>query len=79
MPVGDPRDRFFYPTPTLMMDSYNQSHMGLDARKPVLGGLRTTKVQTCNYQDDLDDLLNIDNPYFKQMVDQIYLTGLQLN
>ena len=27
----------------------------------------------------LDDLLNIDNPYFKQMVCQIYPTELQLN
>ena len=27
----------------------------------------------------LDDLLNIDNPYFKQMVVQIYPTELQLN
>ena len=27
----------------------------------------------------LDDLLNIDNPYFKQMVNQIYPTRLQLN
>ena len=27
----------------------------------------------------LDDLLNIDNPYFEQMVCQIYLTELQLN
>ena len=27
----------------------------------------------------LDDLLNIDNPYFKQMVGQIYPTNLQLN
>ena len=26
-----------------------------------------------------DDLLNIDNPYFDQMVDQIYPTLLQLN
>ena len=26
----------------------------------------------------LDDLLNIDNPYFKQMVGQIYPTELQL-
>ena len=25
------------------------------------------------------DLLNIDNPYFEQMVGQIYLTELQLN
>ena len=22
-PIGDPRDRFFYPIPTLMMDAYN--------------------------------------------------------
>ena len=27
----------------------------------------------------LDDLLNIDNPYFEQMVGQIYYTELQLN
>ena len=27
----------------------------------------------------LDDWLNIDNAYFKQMVSQIYSTGLQLN
>ena len=27
----------------------------------------------------LDDLLNIDNPYFEQMVNQIYPTELQLN
>ena len=26
-----------------------------------------------------DDLLNIDNPYFEQMVSQIYPTKLQLN
>ena len=25
----------------------------------------------------LDDLLNVDNPYFEQMVSQIYLTELQ--
>ena len=29
--------------------------------------------------DILDDLLNIDNPYFEQMVGQIYPTELQLN
>ena len=28
---------------------------------------------------DLDDLLNIDNPYFDQMVGQISPTELQLN
>ena len=44
----------------------------------------------CNNQTDiieafnstsryLDDLLNIDNPYFEQMVGQIYPTELQLN
>ena len=27
----------------------------------------------------LDDLLDIDNPYFEQMVSQIYPTKLQLN
>ena len=27
----------------------------------------------------LDDLLNIDNPYFKQMIGQIYPTELQSN
>ena len=27
----------------------------------------------------LDDLLNVDNPYFEQMVGQIYSTELQLN
>ena len=27
----------------------------------------------------LDDLLSVDNPYFEQMVGQIYPTGLQLN
>ena len=27
----------------------------------------------------LDDLLNIDNPYFKQMASQIYPIELQLN
>ena len=27
----------------------------------------------------LDDLLNIDNPYFKQMISQMYPTELKLN
>ena len=30
-------------------------------------------------QDYLDDLLNIDKPYFEQMVGQLYPTELQLN
>ena len=29
--------------------------------------------------DNLDDLLNIDNPYFEEMVNQIYPPRLQLN
>ena len=28
---------------------------------------------------NLDDLLNIDNPYFEQMVGQLYPTELRLN
>ena len=32
-----------------------------------------------NQADVVDDLLNIDNPYFEQMVSQIYPTELQLN
>ena len=39
---------------------------------------------TSRHLDDLhtrhlDDLLNIDNPYFAQIVSQIYSTELQLN
>ena len=33
-------------------------------------------ISTSRY---LDDLLNIDNPYFEQMVGQIYPTELRLN
>ena len=33
-------------------------------------------ISTSRY---LDDLLNIDNPYFEHMVGQIYLTELQIN
>ena len=37
-------------------------------------------VEAFNYTSwHLDDLLNIKNPYFEQMVRQIYLTELQLN
>ena len=40
-------------------------------------------VQVCKVfekaYEALDDLLNIDNPYFEQMVGQIYPTELQLN
>ena len=38
-------------------------------------------VEAFNYPQDIyiDDLLNIDNTYFAQMVSQIYSTELQLN
>ena len=41
---------------------------------------RTDIIEAFNYTSRyLDDLLNIDNPYFEQMVGQIYPTELQLN
>ena len=36
-------------------------------------------IEAFNSTSYLDDLLNIDNPYFEQMVGQIYPTELQLN
>ena len=37
-------------------------------------------IEAFNYTSRyLDDLLNIDNPYFEQMVGQIYPAELQLN
>ena len=41
---------------------------------------QTDIIEAFNYNTRyLDDLLNIDNPYFEQMVGQIYPTELQLN
>ena len=41
---------------------------------------QTDIIEACNSTSRyLDDLLNIDNPYFEQMVGQIYPTKLQLN
>ena len=37
------------------------------------------KIKTNSDSRYLDDLLNIDNPNFEQMVGQIYSSGLQLN
>ena len=38
MPNGDPRDRFFYPTLALMIDSYNIMNRCIDNQcKPVFG------------------------------------------
>ena len=36
-------------------------------------------MMICEFQNIGLDLLNIDNPYFEQMVGQIYPTELQLN
>ena len=41
---------------------------------------QTDIVEAFNFTSRfLDDLLNIDNPYFEQMLGQIYPTELQLN
>ena len=41
---------------------------------------QTDIIEACNSTSrNLDDLLNIDNPYFEQMVGQIYPTELELN
>ena len=45
-----------------------------------LSDIKTDIIEAFNSTSRyLDDLLNIDNPYFEQMVGQIYLTELQLN
>ena len=36
-------------------------------------------IHVMGFLINLDDLLNIDNPYFEHMVGQIYPTELQLN
>ena len=38
-----------------------------------------TETSCCLCQEIISTLLNIDNPYFEQMVGQIYPTELQLN
>ena len=40
---------------------------------------QTDNIEAFNSSRYLDGLLNIDNPYFEQMVGQIYPTELQLN
>ena len=45
----------------------------------LLDNNRTVIIEAFNSTSRyLDDLLNIDNPYFEQMVGQIYPTELQL-
>ena len=40
---------------------------------------QANSVESCNSSRYLDDLLNIDNPYFEEMVNKIYPPELQLN
>ena len=42
-------------------------------------GFRATSLSTYDFSRYLDDLLNIDNPYFQGMVNQIYPPEQQLN
>ena len=51
-----------------------------DFMLPVSDSNQTDIIEAFNSTSRyLDDLLNIDNPYFEQMVGQIYPTELQLN
>ena len=60
-------DLFLYCYEIDFMDSLNR-----DNQADVIGALNSTSRY-------LDDLLNIYNPYFEGMVNQIYLPELQLN
>ena len=51
-----------------------------DAMLSLSDNIQTDIIEAFNSTSRyLDDLLNIDNPYFEQMVGQIYPTELQLN
>ena len=51
-----------------------------DFMLPLSDNNQTDIIETFNSTSRyLDDLLNIDNPYFEQILDQIYPTELQLN
>ena len=51
-----------------------------DFKLPLSDNNQTDIIEAFNSTSRyLDDLLNIDNPYFEQMVGQIYPTELQLN
>ena len=53
-------------------DHYKGYHLSSDNQADVIKAYNSTSRY-------LDDLLNIDNPYFKGMVNQIYPSELQLN
>ena len=53
-------------------------------KKPIISGLNPEIWQACNdalnsTSRHVDDLLNIDNIYFEQMIHRIYPAELQLN
>ena len=51
-----------------------------DFRLSLSDNIQTDIIEALNSTSRyLDDLLNIDNPYFEQMVGQIYPTKFQLN
>ena len=51
-----------------------------DFMLPLSDNNKTDTIEAFNCTSRyFDDLLNIDNPYFEQMVGQIYPTELQLN
>ena len=53
MPNGDPRDRFFYPTLTLMMDSYSLQPSGVcdkGIHKPAQLHRLTEILKVCTLQ-----------------------------
>ena len=47
--------------------------------KYIFKSVQTDIIEAFNLTQYLDDLLNIDNPYFEQMVGRIYPIELQLN
>ena len=60
----------------LQRSSDNSLTESFAQQSTTLQSLTKCTTSTSRY---LDDLLNIDNPYFEQMVGQIYPTELQLN
>ena len=55
---------------------HNTSHV---TRKSVFGIFDQDRLKPASTSRYLDDLLNIDNPYFEGMVNRIYPPELQLN
>ena len=61
MPNGDPREGFFYPTPTLMVDSFNLESHFLYVQDNTCTQNAQTYVQTkpTKYLSVLERILNI--------------------